>query len=193
MYGQQNIIYLGNLMDLQNNIVENRKFIIFRHFIIPMDSKTYTCICNKSYTCRQNLFRHRQKCTVQPAQIQEHVMLQPAIEQCVKQEPVKQEPVKQEPVKQEPVIQQAENKPFCLNDYLSTLLPLSIDFYKCKYTPTIKDFNNVLVNGISNGVYRNITEYFDTYEWQQMPIVVTNPQSARFKMMVYTNNQWVHY
>jgi hypothetical protein len=59
--------------------------------------------------------------------------------------------------------------------------------------PTIKDFNNVLVHGIVDGIYKNIIEYSKIYDWQQIPIIVTNSQSARFKMMVYTNNKWNHY
>lgn len=188
-----------------------------------MDSKKYTCICNKSYTCRQHLSRHRQTCeivknqavqqqpvipqpviqqTIQPQHLLpqpvlqqlmiQQLMLQPMLQQFMLQQPIQQP---QQPIQQpQPLMQQPPpeiQQSFCLNDYLSSLYPQTIEFYKCKYMPTIKDFNNVLVNGIVNGIFRNITEYFDTYTRLQIPIVVTNVQSARFKMLVFTNNKWV--
>ena len=146
----------------------------------------YTCICNKSYTFPQNLSRHRQTCAV----VKQQALIQQPGFQIMFQQFMLQQPLIQ-PVLQQP--QEIKPAPFCLNDYLSELIPLSIDFLKSKYTPSIKDFNNVLVNGITTGIYKNITNYLSTYELQQMPIVVTNVQSARFKMMVYINRKWVLY
>jgi hypothetical protein len=176
--------------------------------------KKYVCICNKSYSHSQNLSRHKTVCPVvnnQQSMLQQPMLQQPMLQQPMLQQPMLQQPMYlQPPVYQQqpmyiqpmylppPLYQQPMYQPsmpeqtsFCLSDYLHSLIPISIEFIKCKYTPDITDFNNVLTHGIKDGIYKNIMTHLKTFNKEQMPFVVTNCQTARFRMMVYINSTWV--
>lgn len=109
------------------------------------------------------------------------------------------EPVKSvEPVKiVEPPKQTETNKKPSVKLYLATCNPVTFTDFMDKYVPTIEDYSNVIKQGIEHGIVKNITTYLLNYKKEKYPIIITNKQAKRMKMLVYeTNNktnQWNKY
>jgi hypothetical protein len=199
-----------------------------------MDSKKYTCICEKTFTQHQSLYRHRKTCDEykqsihkepdQVAILQEQLNVlqqkynklidtQQLMQQQINtlqeqnntllQEQVKmlQSQLENHHVKQEtPIINQKQetqpnlktqpkhikqNKKASVKSYLDTCKPVTFTDFMNNYIPTIEDYSNAIRYRANGGIVKNIVKYLLTHEKQNYPIIITNSQNARLRMLVY--------
>ncbi len=97
------------------------------------------------------------------------------------------EPIEQIPhVQNVPIVTMHKDTPkFCLKTYMNELKPILIDNFKSNYIPDIIDYDTMLTYGVVDGVIRNIIKYINQYTKNTLPIIVTNNQTARFRMYIY--------
>jgi len=93
-----------------------------------------------------------------------------------------------------------EHKSFCLKEYLNNTKPILISEFKEQFTACIEHYTTILSNrNFEDGMSRNIINYIKKYEQNQLPIVISNSQNARFKMYLYKQdpetkvNKWYKY
>lgn len=92
----------------------------------------------------------------------------------------------------------SEKPAFCLKTYMSNLKPILIEQFKSNYVPSVGDYDNIFSYGISDGIIRNIIKYINQYSKINLPIIISNNQTARFRMYVYQklnddSNAWCKY
>lgn len=91
-----------------------------------------------------------------------------------------------EPSKQnEAPKQTVPNKKPSVKSYLATCNPVTFTDFMDKYIPTIEDYSNVIKQGIEHGITKNIMAYLLNYKKEEYPIIITNQQVKRMKILVY--------
>jgi hypothetical protein len=181
-----------------------------------MSTKTHKCQCGKEFSFKQGLSKHRKTCDntqqIQNTQIVEiehkhklqileiehkhkmqiqelehkHKLHIQELESKFKLLETKVSSVNLSvPHKDEQVL---EKPAFCLKSYMNQLKPILLDQFKSDYQPTIIDYDNISLYGIVDGLTRNIIKYINQYDKTNLPILVSNNQTARFRVYYYTKS-----
>ncbi len=79
----------------------------------------------------------------------------------------------------------SEKPAFCLKTYMSELQPISIEQFKSNYVPSISDYDNIFTYGITDGLIRNIINYINKHSKKNLPMIISNNQTARFRIYIY--------
>jgi hypothetical protein len=87
------------------------------------------------------------------------------------------------------------NKKPSVKSYLATCNPITYTNFMINYIPTIEDYLNIIKYRSLDGTVKNIINYLSKYDKKQFPIVITNSQRIRIRIIVYdkiseTENKW---
>jgi len=181
-----------------------------------MSTKTHKCQCGKEFSFKQGLSKHRKTCdNTQQTQNTQIVEIEHKHKlQILEIEHKHKMQIQELEHKHKMQIQELESKyklldtkvssvnppettvshideqkpAFCLKSYMNQLKPILLDQFKCDYQPTIIDYENISLYGIVDGITRNIIKYINQYDRTNLPIIVSNNQTARFRVYYYTKS-----
>ena len=110
---------------------------------------------------------------------------------CNKSETIK--PVEEKNVNSvKPVEVKQTNKKTSVKTYLASCSPVTFTEFMNNYIPTIEDYSNVISYGIQNGAIKNIVSYVSQLKKENYPIIITNQQLIRMRMLVYDTDDSVY-
>jgi hypothetical protein len=140
----------------------------------------------------------------QQLQEQNQKILQDQVNQLQEQVKQLQEQLQKAPVKNKtkhiqvkPLIQPVQqlNKKPSVKTYLEKCNPITYTQFMSDYIPEMLDYSNVIQYNLRGGIVKNIIKHLSTYNKTQIPIIITNIQNIRLRMLVYnteseTENKW---
>lgn len=91
-----------------------------------------------------------------------------------------------------PTTAPAPKKSPTIKEYLAEKKPVSIEAFMSNYIPKAHEYTNILNVGAIDAISINFSNYLQTYAQEQYPIVISNSQTARLRIYIYTT-EWIKY